>query len=74
MFQQILTETDADKRAETVDSLNLLLTSGAVANEEIWLDRDQDDIYVDMLILTTLTMKSKLRLVLTTLTVKVSLC
>jgi len=57
LFQQILTETDPDKRAETVDSLNLLLTSGAVANEEIWLDRDQDDIYIDMLILTTLTMK-----------------
>ena len=67
MFQQILTETDADKRAEIVDSLNLLLTSGAVANEEIWLDRDQDDIYVDILILTTLTMKSKTMLTLTAL-------
>jgi len=59
IFQQILTQSDSNTKssADAFDILNLLFTSGALSNKPIWLDKDQDDIYVEMLILTSLTMR-----------------
>ena len=61
IFEQILTQSDSNPEAATdaIEILNLLFTSGALSNKPIWLDRDVDDIYVEMLIITSLSMRSK---------------
>ena len=54
------TDLDAGITEELVDILNLMFTSGMLScHKRIWLDRDQDDIYVELLILTSISMKSE---------------
>ena len=61
IFEQILTQTDSNPEmaGEALDTLNLLFSSGALSTKQIWLDRDVDDIYVEMLIVTSLSMRRK---------------
>ena len=64
LFEKVMTGTDADPEmaAAMMEILNLMFSSGLLSNRKrIWLDGDQDTIYVELLILTSLSMKSRLK-------------
>ena len=63
LFEKVMTGTDADPAmaAAMTEILNLMFSSGLLSNRKrIWLDGDQDTIYVELLILTSLSMKSRM--------------